>query len=149
MRASTVYDCSLIRLPKVYNQKGNITAINNMEGIIPFTIERVYYLYDIPGGEGRGGHAHKSLEQLIIAGSGSFDITLEDGTTRQTFNLSKPYYGLYMPSGLWRELHNFSSGAICLVLASEKYDEDDYIRSQQEFQRYKQEHDSSAIRRTV
>lgn len=137
MRANTVYDCSLIRLPKIYNQKGNITAINNLEGIIPFTIERVYYLYDIPGGEGRGGHAHKSLEQLIIAASGSFDLTLEDGTTRQTFNLSKPYYGFYMPSGLWRELHNFSSGAICLVLASELYSEKDYIRDYDEYLRFK------------
>ncbi|MDR8393032.1 FdtA/QdtA family cupin domain-containing protein [Aliifodinibius sp. S!AR15-10] len=148
MRASTVYDSSLIQLPKTYNQKGNITAINNLEGIIPFTIDRVYYLYDIPGGEGRGGHAHKSLKQLIIAASGSFALTLADGTTKQTFNLSKPYFGLYMPAGLWRELHNFSSSAICLVLASEKYDEDDYIRSEQEFNRYKQNHDSSAIRRS-
>lgn len=137
MRNNTVYDCSLIQLPKANNQKGNITAINNAEGIIPFTIKRVYYLYDIPGGEGRGGHAHKCLEQVIIAGSGSFDITIDDGMTKRTYNLSKPYHGLYMPSGLWRELNNFSSGAICLVLASEKYDEKDYIRDYKIFLKIK------------
>jgi len=137
MQNSSVYDSTLVKLPKVFNEKGNITAINNSEGIIPFTIDRVYYLYDIPGGEGRGGHAHKELEQLIVAGSGSFDLMLSDGTTNKTFNLSRPYYGVYMPPGLWRELHNFSSGAICLVLASEKYDEADYIRDKEEFNRYK------------
>ncbi|GAA5522422.1 FdtA/QdtA family cupin domain-containing protein [Aliifodinibius salicampi] len=137
MQTSTVYDSTLIQLPKVFNEKGNITAINNWEGIIPFTIDRVYYLYDIPGGEDRGGHAHKELEQLIIAASGSFDLMLSDGTTNKTFNLSRPYYGVYMPPGLWRELHNFSSGAICLVLASEKYEETDYIRDKEEFKRYK------------
>jgi oxalate decarboxylase/phosphoglucose isomerase-like protein (cupin superfamily) len=149
MQTSTVYDSTLVQLPKVFNEKGNITAINNLGGIIPFTIDRVYYLYDIPGGEGRGGHAHKELEQLIVAASGSFDLMLSDGTTRQTFNLSRPYYGVYMPPGLWRELHNFSSGAICLVLASDTYSESDYIRDEKEFKRYKNSDDSSKIRRTV
>lgn len=136
---SSIYDCTLIRLPKIYNKAGNITAINNQEGVIPFTISRVYYLYDIPGGAGRGAHAHKTLEQLIIAASGSFDITLDDGNSRRTFNLSKPYYGLYMPSGLWRELNNFSSGAICLTLASDVYKEEDYIRDYKMFKKYKED----------
>lgn len=135
--SSTVYNCTLIELPRVFNKRGNITAINNLEGIIPFTIDRVYYLYDIPGGEGRGGHAHKQLEQLIIAASGSFDIILNDGKTKRTFNLARPYIGLYMPSGLWRTLENFSSGAICLVLASQKFSEEDYIRDYEDFKSFK------------
>jgi len=135
---SSVYDSSIIELPKVHNVAGNITAINNGEGIVPFEIKRLYYLYDIPGGEGRGAHAHKKLEQLIIAASGSFDVTIDDGTVKRTFQLSKPYYGLYLPSGLWREINNFSSGAICLVLASEVYDEEDYIRDYKKFIKVKQ-----------
>jgi len=130
---SSVYDCSIIELPKVHSIAGNITAINNGEGIVPFEIKRLYYLYDVPGGEGRGAHAHKKLEQLIISASGSFDLTIDDGTVKRTFHLSKPYYGLYLPSGLWRELNNFSSGAICLVLASHVYDADDYIRSYDQY----------------
>ncbi len=96
--------------------------------MIPFDIKRLYYLYDVPGGESRGGHAHIELQQIIIAASGSFDLTLDDGTTKQTFSLSRPYMGVYMPQGLWRELDNFSSGAICLVLASGEFLADDYIR---------------------
>lgn len=134
---SSVYDSSIIELPKVHNVAGNITAINNGEGIIPFEIKRLYYIYDIPGGESRGAHAHKNLEQLIIAASGSFDITLGDGVTKRTFNLSKPYYGLYLPSGIWREINNFSSGAICLVLASHRYDADDYLRDYDEYLKLK------------
>ncbi len=134
---SSVYDSSIIELPKVHNVAGNITAINNGEGIVPFEVKRLYYLYDIPGGESRGAHAHKKLEQLIIAASGSFDITLDDGLTRRTFQLSRPYYGLYMPAGLWRELNNFSSGAICLVMASAKYSKKDYLRSYDSFLNYK------------
>jgi hypothetical protein len=137
MKSSSVYDGSIVQLPKVHNIAGNITAINNNEGIIPFELRRVYYLYDIPGGEKRGGHAHKELEQLIIAVGGSFDITLDDGTTKRTFNLSKPYYGLYLPVGIWREINNFSSGAICLVLASRLYDTDDYIRDYNQFLAFK------------
>lgn len=137
MRHSSVYDSSIIELPRVHNVAGNITAINNGEEIIPFEIKRLYYLYDIPGGEGRGAHAHKELKQLIIAASGSFDLTLDDGTTKRTFNLSKPYYGLYLPSGIWREINNFSSGAICLVLASERYRADDYIRDYNQYLKFR------------
>ena len=129
----SVYDCSIITLPIVHNIAGNITAINNSGGLLPFEIKRVYYLYDIPGGESRGGHAHKKLEQLIIAAGGSFDITVDDGKARRTVHLSRPYTGLYLPSGIWREMHNFSSGAICLVLASAPYTESDYIRDYDEF----------------
>jgi hypothetical protein len=134
---SSVYDCTLLELPKIHNSAGNITAIDNGGGIIPFDTQRSYYLYDIPGGAKRGAHAHINLEQLIIAASGSFDIAIDDGTIKKTFNLNRPYIGLYMPSGLWREINNFSSGAICLVLASEKYNEEDYIRDYAEFNMYK------------
>ena len=136
MKASTVSDCHVIDLPKIYIPSGNITAVNN-EVEIPFAIKRVYYLYDVPGGESRGGHAHKALQQLIVAASGSFDISLNDGVNKITFSLSRPYKGLYVPPGLWRELNNFSSGAICLVLASTFYTEDDYIRDFAQFIEYK------------
>ena len=135
---SSVYDATMIELPKVHNVAGNITAIDNADSVLPFDIKRVYYLYDVPGGENRGAHAHRELEQLIIAASGSFDITLDDGNTRRTFNLSRPYLGLYMPAGLWRELDNFSSGAICLVMASRPYEEQDYIRDYQTFKTLKE-----------
>lgn len=134
---SSVYDATIIELPKIHNVAGNITAIDNAEGVLPFDVKRVYYLYDVPGGESRGAHAHRELQQLIIAASGSFDITLDDGQTRRTFQLSKPYYGLYMPEGLWRELNNFSSGAICLVLASKIYTAEDYIREYEFFLKFK------------
>lgn len=135
---SSVYSATTIELPKIHNIAGNITAIDNVDNLIPFEVKRVYYLYDVPGGENRGAHAHKDLQQLIIAASGSFDITLDDSQTRRTFQLSKPYFGLYMPAGLWRELHNFSSGAICLVLASHIYNENDYIRQYEGFLEYKE-----------
>lgn len=137
MKKSSVYDSTIVHLPKIHNVAGNITVIDNENETVPFNVKRVYYLYDVPGGEGRGAHAHKELEQLIIAASGSFDITLDDGSTRRTFNLNRPYSGLYMPSGLWRELDNFSSGAICLVLASELYKPNDYIRDYNEFVKIK------------
>lgn len=124
---STVFDCNIISLPKVHNPAGNITAVNNADEI-PFETKRVYYLYDVPGGEARGGHAHKQLHQFIVAASGSFDVIIDDGHVKRTFHLSRPYFGLYMPPGLWREIDNFSSGSICLVLASHLYDEEDYIR---------------------
>ena len=136
MKANTVFDCNILQLPRIYNPAGNITAINNKKEV-PFNIERIYYLFDVPGGEGRGGHAHRELQQLIVAASGSFDIIIDDGKVRRTFHLSRPYTGLYMPAGLWRELDNFSSGSICLVLASTQYDEADYIRDYSTFREWK------------
>jgi hypothetical protein len=136
MNRSTVFDCSLMELPKNHTINGNITSVNNFQQI-PFEIKRVYYLYDIPGGESRGGHAHKDLQQLIIAASGSFDLIVSDGDSKRIFNLNRPYQGLLMPAGLWRELDNFSSGSICLVLASQIYTEIDYIRDYNEFIKFK------------
>lgn len=128
-----MYEATIIELPKIHNVAGNITVINNDDTKLPFDVRRVYYLYDIPGGESRGAHAHKELQQLIIAASGSFDITLDDGNTKRRFSLSRPYMGLYMPQCLWRKLDNFSSGAICLVLASHNYNENDYLRDYELF----------------
>jgi len=132
MKDSGIYNCNVFILPKIHNRSGNITALNNSTDL-PFNIQRVYYLYDIPGGELRGGHAHKELHQLIVAVSGSFDITLDDGLNKKTVSLNRPYYGLHVIPGIWRELSNFSSGAVCLVLASHKYDENDYIRNYSDF----------------
>ena len=136
MIESSIYNCNVLTLPKVHNRAGNLTALNNSVDL-PFDINRVYYLYDIPGGVQRGGHAHKELHQLIVAVSGSFDITLEDGLNKKTVSLNQPYYGLHIVPGIWRELSNFSSGAICLVMASLKYDENDYIRNYTEFLKIK------------
>jgi hypothetical protein len=136
MNTTSVYDCSVIEIGKRHNEAGNITVIESQK-IIPFEVNRVYYLYDVPGGEERGGHAHKELRQLIVAASGSFNVVLDDGTVKRTITLNRPYHGLLVVPGIWRELNNFSSGAICLVLASHKYDEEDYIRSYEEFVEYK------------
>jgi dTDP-4-dehydrorhamnose 3,5-epimerase-like enzyme len=133
---STVNECCVNELDKNHRIKGNITVVENRQ-VVPFDIERVYYLYDVPGGEERGGHAHKDLSQLIVAASGSFDVVLDDGTTKKTITLNRPYQGLYVVPGIWRELVNFSSGSSCLVLASHKYDEADYIRDYNEFIKYK------------
>ena len=122
----------LVELRRITNPKGNLTPIESGEDI-PFDIKRVYYLYDVPGGEARGGHAHRRLEQLIVAVSGSFDVVLDDGHERQTFSLNRSHVGLHVMPGLWRELENFSSGSVCLVLASEHYDEADYIRDYDTF----------------
>jgi hypothetical protein len=124
--------CSLIQLPKVTDPRGNLTFVEP-DRHIPFEIQRVYYLYDVPGGAERGGHAHKGLHQLIIAISGSFDVILDDGMKKQRFHLSRSYYGLYVCPMIWRELDNFSSGSVCLVLASNLYDEDDYYRVYDEY----------------
>ncbi|MGZ7068984.1 MAG: sugar 3,4-ketoisomerase, partial [Methanobacterium sp.] len=117
---------------------GNLTFIEDNTHV-PFEIKRVYYLYDVPGGESRGGHAHKNLEQFIIAANGSFDVILDDGYNRERFHLNRSYYGLYVPSMIWRELDNFSSGSVCLSLASELYDEDDYIRDYKDFREIAQQ----------
>jgi len=124
--------CEIINLPKIEDARGNLTFIEE-ESLIPFAIKRVYYLYDVPGGSERGGHAHIALNQLIIALAGSFDVELDDGKTKKTFSLNRPYEGLYICSGIWRELKNFSSGSVCLVLASNLYSEDDYYRDYDQF----------------
>ena len=135
---TSVYDCRLIDLPKISERKGAITPIYGEEHV-PFRIERVYYLYDVPGGESRGGHAHKELQQLIVSVMGAFDVILDDGHERKKVHLDRAYYGLYIPTMIWRELEDFSSGGICLVLASAQYDEKDYIRDYQEFLRHVKE----------
>ncbi len=135
MKKNSVYDCSIVELDKHHHEKGNITVVEN--GVsVPFGIKRVYYLYDVPGGESRGGHAHKDLYQLIVAASGSFTVTLDDGKVKRTFLLNRPYQALMVVPGIWRTLDDFSSGAVCLVLASECYTEEDYIRDYDEFITY-------------
>lgn len=129
---SPLDQCHIIDLPKIGEPRGNLTFIE-AERHIPFGIRRVYYLYDVPGGAERGGHAHKELHQLIIAMSGSFDVLLDDGRQKKRFHLNRSYYGLYVCPMIWRELDNFSSGSVCLVLASNLYDEADYYRDYQEF----------------
>jgi len=133
---SSVFDCTLITFDKNHQIKGNLTAVTNSNQI-PFDVKRIYYLYDIPGGLNRGGHAHIELQQLVVALSGSFDITLDDGNAKRTFQLSRPNIGLLIPSALWRELNNFSSGSICMVLASEIYEEKDYLRTYSDFINFK------------
>ena len=125
-------DCRIIELPKIADPRGNLTFVEGGRHV-PFDIKRVYYLYDVPGGGERGGHAHKQLRQLIIAMSGSFDVILDDGSQRKRFHLNRSYFGLYVCPMIWRELDNFSSGSVCLVLASECYDEGDYYRDHVEY----------------
>ena len=124
--------CRIIELPKISDPRGNLTFIEGGNHI-PFDMKRVYYLYDVPGGAERGGHAHKNLQQLIVAMSGSFDVVLDDGKDKKRFHLNRSYFGLYVPTMLWRELDNFSSGAVCMVLASNKYDESDYYRDYNDY----------------
>ncbi len=128
----TLNDCRLIQLPKIADPRGNLTFIEGGRHV-PFQIQRVYYLYDTPGGAERGGHAHKGLHQLIVAMSGSYDVVLTDGKEKKLFHLNRSYYGLYVCPMIWRELNNFSSGAVCLVLASNAYDESDYYRDYQDY----------------
>jgi len=136
----TIKDCRIIELSKISDPRGNLTFIEG--GVhIPFEIQRVYYLYDVPGGSERGGHAHKNLHQLVVAMSGSFDVVLDDGFEKKRFHLNRSYYGLYVNTLVWRELDNFSSGSVSMVLASNKYTEDDYIRDYDEFISYLSSHE--------
>lgn len=130
----SINDCNIISLPKIADPRGNLTFIEG-NNHVPFPIERVYYLYDVPGGADRGGHAHKQLKQLIIAISGSFDVVLDDGRERKKVQLNRSYHGLLVTSMIWREIENFSSGAVCLVLASRPYEEEDYYRDYDTFRR--------------
>lgn len=130
---STVYDCSIIELNRHHSgRRGNLTVVENGEAV-PFNVARIFYLYDVPGGVGRGAHAHHTLQQLIVAVSGSFSVTVDDGSVKRTFLLNRPYKGLLVVPGIWATLDDFSSGAVCMVLASEPYEEADYIRSYSEF----------------
>jgi WxcM-like, C-terminal len=125
-------DCRLLQLPKIEDRRGNLTFIEANRHV-PFAIERVYYLYDVPGGAERGGHAHKGLHQFLVAMSGSFDVKIDDGHRKATFHLNRSYSGLYLCPMIWREIDNFSSGAVCMVLASTPYDESDYLRDYEQF----------------
>ena len=137
MKKNSVYDCTIIELDKHHSdRKGNLSVVQNGD-TVPFDVKRVYYLYDVPGGESRGAHAHKKLSQLIIAASGSFTVTLDDGKVKRSFMLNRPYQGLLVVPGIWRDLDDFSSGSVCMVLASHPYDIEDYIRDYDEFLEYK------------
>ncbi len=133
---STVYDCSFLQLPRNGNPAGSLTFVQSAYNC-PFQINRVYYLYDVPAGASRGGHAHHKLHQILVAAGGSFDVLLDDGTNKRTVMLNRPFHALHIVPGVWRELHNFSSGSICLVLASMAYDSGDYIRGYESFQAFK------------
>ena len=132
----TVYDCSFIELPKVSFPSGNLTYIYN--GIhLPFAVKRAFYTYDIPGGASRGAHAHKRLHEFLVAASGAFEVLLDDGRNKRTVLLNRPFYGLHVPPGIWASEQGFSSGSICLVLASDVYEKEDYIRDYEEYLKWK------------
>jgi hypothetical protein len=131
-------ECKLIELPKISDPRGNLTFIEGAKHI-PFEIKRIYYLYDVPGGAQRAGHAHKTLHQVLVAMAGSFDITVNDGFSQRKFHLNRSYQGLYLPAMIWRDIDNFSSGAVCLALASTFYDESEYYREYETFLRAAQE----------
>lgn len=136
MKKVSVYDCSIIELPRIHNRAGNITPVScNIN--VPFDIKRIFYIYDIPGGESRGAHAHKECHEFLIAASGSFEIEMDDGINKRTVSLNRPYYGLHLPPGIWAAEKGFSSGAVCLVLTSHLYEKEDYIRSYNEFIQWK------------
>ena len=128
---STLQNCKIHSIPKIEDPRGNLSVIEN--NVIPFQIKRVYYLYDVPSGAERGGHSHREQQEFLVALSGSFDVILNDGKEVKTITLNKPFEGLLIMNGIWRELKNFSSGAVCLVIASDVFDEDDYIREFEEF----------------
>jgi hypothetical protein len=136
MTRSSVYDCSVIEFPVKHHEKGNLTVVENSLQI-PFEAKRIFYLYDIPGGESRGAHAHKKCHQFLVAASGAFEVIFDDGKSKRTVLLNRPYYGLHIPPGIWSAEQGFSSGSICLVLASHEYDSDDYIRVYAEFLEWK------------
>ncbi|MES2628607.1 MAG: FdtA/QdtA family cupin domain-containing protein [Bacteroidota bacterium] len=136
MSLPSIYDCSVIEFRKIKDRSGNISPIEGIKDI-PFAISRVFYLYDIPGGEDRGAHAHVNCHQLLIAASGSFDIRLDDGRSNRTVSLNRPNFGLHIPPGIWASEMGFSSGSICLVMASHLFDEKDYIRNYEDFLKYR------------
>lgn len=136
MKNVKVFDCPVIEVPKVSNRAGSISIVEGFENL-PFDIQRIFYIYDIPSGESRGAHAHKECHQFIIAASGSFEVALDDGVNKKTVTLNRPFNGLHIPPGVWAHELNFSSGAICLVLASHKYDDHDYIRNYSEYKEWK------------
>jgi WxcM-like protein len=140
MTSTTVDDCQLLELPRIQDQRGNLTFIEGARHV-PFEIKRMYYLYDVPGGAYRGAHGHRQLQEFIIAMSGSFTVVVDDGAKRRKIPLNRSYFGVYVPKLLWRELEDFSSGAVCAVLASTPYDESDYIRDYAEFLKAKGIHD--------
>lgn len=133
---SNIHNCYVAEMEKNHNPAGNITIYQNGASQ-PFDVKRIFYLFDVPGGSERGGHSHKNLHQLFVAASGSFDVIIDDGRNKKVIQLNRPYYGLLVVPGIWSEIVNFSSGAICLVLASEKYSEEDYIRDHTEFREFK------------
>lgn len=136
MKKPTVYDCSVVELGKIDNNQGNLTVVQSGMNV-PFDIKRVFYLYDVPGGEARGAHAHKQCHQFLVAVSGSFEVVLDDGNNKRTVVLNRPFYGLHIPPGIWAAEQGFSSGSVCLVMASEKFEEEDYIRKYEDFLLYK------------
>lgn len=132
MNSPTVYDCSLIELPRITDRAGNITVVHG-DINVPFDIKRVFYTYDIPAGASRGDHAHKTCHEFLVAASGSFEVLLDDGVNRRTVTLNRPFYGLHIPPGIWARQQSYSSGSICLVITSHEYDEDDYVRDYRDF----------------
>lgn len=136
MKKPTVYDCSVVELGKIENNQGNLTVVQSNQNV-PFDIKRVFYLYDIPGGEARGAHAHKQCHQFLVAVSGCFEVVLDDGVNKRTVTLNRPFYGLHIPPGIWAAEQEFSSGSVCLVLTSETFSEEDYIRDYEQFKAYR------------
>jgi len=135
MSKISVYDCSIIELQRINNRAGNITPVINNKNI-PFKVKRIFYIYDIPGGEDRGAHAHKECHQFLIAASGSFEIEMDDGVNKRTVSLNRPYFGLHIPPGIWAAEKGFSSGSVCLVLTSHKYSESDYLRNYVDYKNF-------------
>lgn len=147
MEKYSVFDCSMIELDKHHSdRKGNLTVVQNGD-TLPFDVKRVYYLYDVPGGESRGAHAHRDLSQFMVAASGSFRVTLDDGKVKRSFFLNRPYQGLYVKPGIWRDLDDFSSGAVCMVLASDVYKKEDYIRNYDEFLEFREISNDTSVKR--